>query len=259
MKKRLLLALSVLAVLTAGTGAEALYKVKKTAEAAKPVFQNAAEEKLYRLRQGEIFTDGGYLKKGVWGTMEGVVQAPPDIVWRLFIYANDWKKYGLPDLIDCRAVNEAVLEQVKDTKKVEDFYKALGNQVIDPVEHRLSRSQWENDTFQFFNMPWPVSDKWFVIRNSADETRSAEGIYKTTWEKKAGNIRDLHGELDLEPFEGNKNATYLRYHVETDPGSAIPRFLIKWGVKRSFPAAMVVIRRESVKLKERPAPLLKIQ
>lgn len=252
MKKRILLVVSILAALAIGGGAEATYKAKKIEESAKPALQNSGEDRLQRLRQGEVLTDGGYLKKGVWGGMEGVVQATPDRVWRLFIYANNWKKYGLPDLVDCRAVNEAILGQVKGTKKVEDFYKALGNQVIDPVEHRVSRSKWENYTFQMFNLPWPVSDKWYVIQNFADETRSAEGIYKTTWEKRAGNVRSLHGELDLEPFEGDKNKTLLRYRVESNLGS-VPRFLVKWGVKKSLPSAMKVIRREAMRLQEGPA------
>jgi hypothetical protein len=37
-----------------------------------------------RLRKGEAITEGGYLEKGVWGKLEGVVDVPPVIVWRLF-------------------------------------------------------------------------------------------------------------------------------------------------------------------------------
>jgi hypothetical protein len=191
--------------------------------------------------------------------MEAVVDAPPNIVWRLFIYANDWKGYGLPELIDCRAVDQAILDQVKETKQVKAFYKALGNRVIDPVENRIPRAKWENYTFQFFNMPWPVSDKWFIIKNHADETDSDREIYKTSWEKMAGNVRGMSGTLDLEPFEGDRNRTLFRYRVEADPGGFIPKFMLKWGVKRSMPQAIFVIRRQSVLLKNKPAPLLKTQ
>lgn len=248
MKKQLLIGISLLAVFLAGGAAQAVYKVKKPEQVAKPVFASKEEERLYRLGQGEILTEGGYLKKGVWATMEGTVQAPPEVVWRLFIQANDWKKYRLPDLIDCRAVDQATLDQVKETKKSEDFYQALGDKVVDPVAPRRFHSKWENYTFQFYDLPWPVSDKWFVIQNFADETRSAEGVYVTTWEKRAGNVRSLRGELKLEPFQGDKSKTLLRYHIKTNPGP-IPRFMIKWGVKKSLPAAMRVIRRESLRLK----------
>lgn len=257
MKKRFLL--FVFCFIALGVSAEAVYKVKKSSPVIKPKFESVEEERLYRLRQGQVLTDGGHLKKGVWAVMDGVVEAPPEVVWRLFIYANDWRKYGLPDLIDCRAVDEGILDQVKDKKKVEAVYEALGNRVIDPVGSRLSRSKWTNHTFQYFNMPWPVSDKWYIIQNFADETRSAEGIFKTTWENRAGNVRTMKGELALEPFEADPKKTLLHYRVEVDPGSAIPRFLLKYGVKKSLPAAMRVIRRESIRLRDKPAPLLKTQ
>jgi hypothetical protein len=204
-----------------------------------------------RLRRGEVLTDGGYLKKGVWGVMDGVVNAPPETVWRLFIYANDWNGYHLPELIDCRAVDAQVLSDAKDAKKVGALYKILGDRVIDPVADRKVGSTWSNYTFQLFNLPWPVSDRWYIIENSADETKGAEGVYRTTWESRAGNIRSLSGELKLEPFDGDKNRTLLHYRVDTDPGAAIPRFLLKWGVKKSLPAAMTVIRREAVKRKNK--------
>lgn len=256
MKKRFVFALACLLM---WAPAHAVYKAKKPAVVERPKFDSAEEERGYRLRHGEVLTDGGHLKKGVWAVMDGVVEAPPEVVWRLFIHANDWRRYGLPDLIDCRAIDEGILDQVKDKKKVEAVYEALGNRVIDPVASRLSRSKWTNHTFQYFNMPWPVSDKWYIIQNFADETRSAEGIFKTTWENRAGNVRTMKGELALEPFEGSEKRTLLHYRVEVDPGSAIPRFLLKYGVKKSLPAAMRVIRRESIRLRDRPAPLLKTQ
>jgi hypothetical protein len=216
---------------------------------AKPHDGVTKEETLQHLRQGDILTDGGSLDKGVWATMEGVVDAPPEVVWQLFIRANDWNGYKLPDMIDCRAVDEPILNEARNKKKPADFYKILGNRVIDPLAPRAPYAEWTNYTFQYFNMPWPVSDRWYIIQNFADETKSKEGIYKTRWESQAGNIRSVKGELLLEPFEG-KAKTHLSYRAEVDLGSSIPRFLLKYGVKRSLPAAMRVIRRESVKLSQ---------
>ncbi|HSA58828.1 MAG TPA: hypothetical protein VLJ37_04010 [bacterium] len=211
----------------------------------------ADEETLHRLRQGEVLTDGGALKKGVWATMEGIVDAPPEVVWRLFIRANEWKGYDFPHLIDCRAVDGNVLNEARDKKKVEDVYKILGDRVIDPLEPRAVRSEWTNYTFQYFNMPWPVANRWYIIQNFADEARSREGIYKTRWESRAGNVRSVTGELLLEPFEG-PSKTRLTYRTKVDLGSPIPRFLLKYGVKKSLPAAMKVIRRESATLSQSP-------
>ena len=72
--------------------------------------ENRAEgSRAERFRRGEIITDGGYLKKkGVWGEMQGVVNAPPKVVWRLFVHANEWPQYKLPQLLDCRAVSDEI-------------------------------------------------------------------------------------------------------------------------------------------------------
>lgn len=217
------------------------------------------EERLDALRHGRVFTDGGYLKKGVWGEMEGVVYAPPRVVWRLFAQANEWPRYKLPQLIDCRAVSDEVAQQAVPLKKVEDYYKLVGDQVFDPLVNQKSNSMWTNHTFQYFDLPWPVSNKWIVMKNQNDETEGGKGIFRSSWAKIAGNVRTLSGEIRLSPFEGDPQKTLLFYRVETDPGSGVPKFLLKWGVKKSLPAAMHVIRREAIKLANRPSPILKTQ
>lgn len=234
----------------------AVYKAKK---AETPVFSSPEEEKLYRLRKGETLTDGGYLKKGVWGEMEGVIQAPPKVVWRLFLQANEWNKYRLPQLMDSRAVSEEITQKAVSLKKVEEFYKLLGDQVFDPVKDQKSGTAWTNYSFQYYDLPWPVSNKWMILKNLNDEREGSKSLYVCKWEKVAGNLKILTGEFRLEPFEGDPNKTLMFYRVETDPGSGVPKFLLKWGVKKSLPTAMKVIRRESVRLYGRPSPILKTQ
>jgi hypothetical protein len=211
------------------------------------------------LRKGEIFTDGGYLKKGVWGVMEGVIEAPPKIVWRLFVNANDWKYYKLPQLTDSRAVSEEVAKASEPLKKVDEFYKMLGERSFDPMDGQKPNTVWTNYTFQYYDLPWPVSNKWIVLKNLNDETQSSKLVYRCSWDKSAGNVKSLSGEFRLEPFEGNPKRTLLYYRVETDPGSSVPKFLMRWGIKKSLPTAMRIIRRESIKLAARPSPILHTQ
>lgn len=239
--------------------AESVYKVKKKPEAETPEFKNPQEEKAYRLRQGEIFTDGGYLKEGVWGQMEGVIEAPTDLVWRLYIQANDWKRYGLPSLIDSRAVSQEVTELAAKDEKVEHFYKALGNRFFDPNSWRRKGEKWVNFSFQYFNIPWPVADRWYVVRTLNDETKSGTGIYRAEFTRAAGNIRTLEGTIQFEPFQGDRNLTRMEYHVRSDPGSFVPRFLVKWGVRKTMPGSIRAIRREAARVQGRQPLLLKTQ
>lgn len=223
-----------------------------------PLLVFGQSDKLSHLRKGEIFTDGGYLKKGVWGEMEGVIQAPPKVVWRLFIQANEWPKYKLPQMIDSRAVSEEIADSAVGLKKVEDFYKLLGDRTFDATQNQKSGTVWTNQVFQYYDLPWPVSNRWMVLQNKHDETEGSKGLYRCTWRSTAGNVKTLTGEFRLEPFEGDPNKTLMFYRVETDPGH-VPKFLLKWGVKKSLPAAMRVIRRESVRMASKPSPILKTQ
>lgn len=216
-------------------------------------------DRVAHLKKGDIFTDGGYLKSGVWGVMEGVVDAPPKVVWRLFVQANDWKYYKLPQLADSRAVSEEVAQASVPLKKVEEFYKMLGERSFDAMDGQKPNAIWTNYTFQYYDLPWPVSNKWIVLKNENDETQSSKMIYRCSWEKSAGNVKTLSGDFRLEPFEGDPKRTFLHYRVETNPGSFVPKFLMKWGVKKSLPTAMRIIRRESAKLAARPSPILHTQ
>jgi hypothetical protein len=162
-------------------------------------------------------------------------------------------------MTDSRAVSEEIAEKSAKMKNVEDFYKLLGDRVFDPTEKQVTGAIWNNYGFQYYDVPWPVSDKWIVVHNTNNETQKAKEIYRCDWERVGGNMRSLTGFIELSPFEGDPYRTHLIYHVETDPGSIVPKFLLKLGVKRSMPQALQVIRRESVRLYGRPVPILKVQ
>lgn len=244
-------------ILSTGAYSGAVYKVKKPEP--RPTFQSKEEARLYDLRRGAILTDGGYERGGVWGKMEGVIQAPSRVVWQLFLETNDWKHYGLPTLADSRAVNEAIVEKVGNSRKVSDFYEVMGEQRINPTIGRKSAGIWHSLTFQYYDLPWPVSNKWMIVKNKNDETRSKEGVYSVEWDKVAGNVKTMSGTLKITPFEGDDRRTLLEYNVLADPGTSVPRFLVRWGVKSTMPAVIQAIRRQAERVYGRPPPLLKIQ
>lgn len=260
MGKRLpLILLLCCSLLTWFSSTDAAYKVKKKPVEVRPIFASAEEERRYDLKRGKVFSNGGYLRKGVWGEMEGVVQAPPHVVWMLFVEANNWKSYRLPHLADSRAISEDLANGSRDLIKADDFYALLGNRVFSATEGRRKGGTWVNYTFQYYDLPWPVANKWVVLKNVNDETHGAEGIFRCQWSKVGGSVNTMNGKMTLTPFEGDQNVTLLEYRIESDPASHVPKFLLKWGIKKSMPAAIKIIRRESEKLNVRRAPLLKIQ
>lgn len=216
--------------------------------APRPRLEGVEDERIQRLREGEVLSEGGYQKKEVWGRMEGMIPAPAEIVWRLFFQANDWKRYGLPSLADSRAVSEEVVQELGSSERVEDFYRAIGDLRLDPGALRKRGSTWMSCAFQFYDLPWPMADRWMILKTSFDETDSAKGIYKAVWTKAAGNVRTVDGTLVLRPFEGDRTKTLMSYDVRSDPGSHVPKFILKWGVRKTMPAVIRVIRREAEKM-----------
>lgn len=182
--------------------------------------------------------------------MVAVIPAPPQLVWELFVNSNDWNQYGIPRLTDSRIVSEELA--VQDLNKVEDFYRALGDQSFLLSSFRRAGERWTHFAFQYYNIIWPVSNRWMVVKTSDDETRSAERIYKANWARAAGNVTTVDGYLLLEPFEGNSRLTRMEYGVKTDPGTHVPRFMVKWGVKKMMPAVINAIRREAAQRMSQP-------
>ncbi len=210
-----------------------------------------------RLAQGEIVSEGGYLQKGVWAKMQGVVQASPEVVWELFIQANDWKRYRIPHLTDSRAVTPDVASAVSASEHVEDYYKAAGATVVNPVAGRKKGQVWVNHSFQYYNLPWPVANKWMVVKTQNDESRSAEHRFRGEWTKTAGNVRSVDGNIVIEPFDNSPQLTLMTYYATSDPGSAVPKFLLKWGLKKTMPATLEAIRREAAKVTGKPPSFLR--
>ncbi|MBI2083626.1 MAG: hypothetical protein HYT76_08705 [Deltaproteobacteria bacterium] len=195
----------------------------------------------------EFFSDGGYEGKMVWGKMVATIPAPPQFVWEIYIDVNQWDKIGIARLIDSRLVNLKIVEQVKETDDVDDLYEALGPQVFSVEPLRRKGGEWRHLHFQFFNVPWPISNKWLVLDMKDIETRSERGIYRAEWTLAAGNLESMEGYIQFEPNQGDRKTTRLEYYVKVNPGSHVPKFLVRWAVNSAMPRTIQAIRRETVR------------
>lgn len=223
---------------------EAVYQVKREG---RPV-----EDRETQLDQGKILTEGGYLEGAVWGKMEAVIEAPPERVWRLYIRANDWTGYGIPFLIDSRAVGEAMVEEISRCRRVRDVYAVLNG--ADPLARRRPAGSaggsglWTNHVFQYINVKWPLKNRWVLLENRHDERRAAHAVFRSAWKDVAGDMRLNEGTILLEPFQENRTGsagggrTRLVYEIRAHPGSFVPKFLLKMAVKKSMPEAVQAIR-----------------
>jgi hypothetical protein len=210
--------------------------------------EDPAEQKLFYLRQGRIYTSGDYVTNdAVHGSMLAVVFAPPEKVWKAFVNGNKWKNRGIPTMAESMMLTEeqAMTVVKQGLKNNEDIYTIAGKKGISSVTGRRPQGKWKSYGYQYYDFPWPVSDRWMVIDTDLDETKSSQGIYRMDFRKIAGNIRTLKGFCNITPFEGNPNLTLFDYQADSHPGVSLPKVFIKWGVQRAMPLVVNSLRKES--------------
>lgn len=189
---------------------------------------------------------------GATAHMIGVINAPPEEVWELYIKTNDYKDYKIPTLRDSRTLAPLFVQQYgqgKDrSRDVNEFYQKMANLSYDPLPDRRIGAQWEAYAFQFYDIPWPAENKWLINHYKHDERRRSEAIFHTEHFLVGGNVLLLDGKVTLKPFDGDPRRTVMDYQIHVNTGYHVPRFLLVWGAKTAMPRVIRAIRRHLKKI-----------
>ena len=210
--------------------------------------ENPEDQKLFYLRQGRVYTKGYYVGADkVKGEILGLIFAPPEKVWLAYINGNNWKQRGIPMMQESLMLTQPQAQQLikQGLQKNEDIYPIVGSEKPSPVANRHAGGKWRAYAYQYYDFPWPVSNRWIVIDTTLDETKASEGIYRMEFEKVAGNIKTLKGFCELSRFEGRPDVTLFNYQAQSHPGIPLPRIFIKWGVTRVMPIVVNALRAET--------------
>jgi ribosome-associated toxin RatA of RatAB toxin-antitoxin module len=166
----------------------------------------AAERR--RLDRGEIVTRTWKLPGSDIGTGRawGVIAAKPERVFAIIADVNRYREF-IKRVVDSRVVADA-------GKSYDFFYK--------------------------IDMPWPLSDHWFITRNvhRIDEQRR---IYRRSWTLVRGSFRRNEGYWQVEPWPGDRSL--VTYSVVLQPRSAIPQFVINYVTEKSLPRSIDNLRQ----------------
>ncbi len=154
---------------------------------------------------------------------------PPDKVWPVLIDTNSWTKVHASDYKDSRTLDQNQFDLVveKQPTSIKAFYELIGEQSFPSQYGRKQGQVWTSYILQRFNLPWPLKDRWVVMKIKNDETKSAQGKYRYEYKMSAGNFRELGGYWELLPAEGKPGWTEFRGEYSTDPGVSVPHFLAK--------------------------------
>jgi hypothetical protein len=197
-----------------------------------------------RLATGEIITSfeevpNSALKKG---KVIGVVGAPPEKVWEVVTDANNFQDF-LPRMLRSRLVRQEEVNRILETgASSQAAVEAVLSSRPPPelAQFRLPGQQYSGYFYGLVKVPWPLGNRWYLIKLKWDETKAARHIYLCSWSLVTGNLKENKGEWRVEPFGDHK--TLLTYRVVTDPGGFAPKFFLKKFTLQTLPRIIIGVR-----------------
>jgi hypothetical protein len=205
-----------------------------------------------RLAAGEIIAysesvEGTDVKRG---TVIAAINAPPEIVWQVITDNNHFREF-MPKTLESMLVSPEKLKEVlqKAPRTREEVEKLLGKDLPHLSQYRSAGDHYVVYFYSLLDFPWPVSDKWYIIKIQRDETRASENIYSERWDLEIGNLAANNGYWLLEPY--GKGITKVTYQLLTDPGGNIPKSFIEIGTKVTMPDIIRAVRERAFKISEK--------
>lgn len=173
----------------------------------------------------------------------GVIDASPHIVWEVITDNNHFKDF-MPNTLESLVVDTNLIPIIRKRRpgKACQVEEIIGK-AVDPNIYRVKGGKYFVYFYSLLDFPWPISNKWYIIKIDRDETRATEGIYRSSWEMAAGNLRTNQGYWLLEPY--SKQRTKATYSLLTDPGGYVPDSLINIGTTVTMPDIIQAVRRRA--------------
>jgi hypothetical protein len=207
------------------------------------------EEIRGRLDKGEIIvaaqdTPDSSIKSA---EMTAIINAPPEIVWKIITDINSFKFFMPRTQASMAVAPEKVSEIVKmKPTRADEVEKLLPRTPANPAAYRIPGGEYTVFHYSNLDFPFPCSNRWYIVKGMNDESRAAQHYYHLSWSLVIGNLKENSGEWILEPY--GTNQTKAIYRLSTDPGGAIPGFLIKQGTFTTMPQIIKVVRKRAAKL-----------
>lgn len=174
---------------------------------------------------------------------------PPNEVFEVLIDTNSYKdKYS--DYDDSRTLDRRQYKLLAEKKPttVKGFYEIVGDQIFPSEYNRRKGGVWISYVFQKFKFPFPLSDRWNVMKVKNDESKARQGRYRYEYDTLVGNFKTLKGYWELLPIPGKPGWTEFRGKYKTDPGIQYPQFLartiIKSSIRKSAKSNMKILEQK---------------
>ena len=166
-------------------------------------------------------------------SVQSILQAPPDAIWKQVVRFNDYNQF-MPRVVESFFISEEGVQALKEaTTKNANKLSSMAKKYKMAVP-RKPGEQWGGLVFMVLNTPFPVENRWYVLRTNQDETRSAQHSYKRCWDLVTGNIESAKGCWSFEPY-GDGQETFSFYQDQADPGGKVPEWVTRLGATQTLP------------------------
>lgn len=164
---------------------------------------------------------------------EAYVQAEPGVVWNAIANINGWNEF-MPKTPAAFYVSEDVIPAIQNagTYNANRLLRIAKKYKV-PVP-RDEGKVWSGLVFQVINTPFPVANRWFVLRYVNDETHSAKDIYELCWDMVLSNVNTVDGCFKILP-DDNPQKSRIYYQERVDLGGKVPEWVVKIGVRHTTP------------------------
>jgi hypothetical protein len=197
-----------------------------------------------RLAAGEIisYTENLPGSNAKRGEVQGVIDAPPKMVWQVISDVNHFEEF-MDRILHSQVVTPEKVQEIQQKRptKAREVREILGPTPPDPAPFRVPGQRYVEYNYGHVDLPWPLGDRWYILNMVRDESQTAQYRYSASWSLVIGNLRENRGEVRLEPF--GKQKTLLIYRLTTDPGGIIPPFFVKRGTYIALPRIVADVRK----------------
>jgi hypothetical protein len=111
---------------------------------------------------------------------------------------------------------------------------------LESVLQEFRAADWPGDTVLFYNvldMPFPVSDRWYLLEMMRDKA-----THSISWSQVIGNLKSTAGSWQLAPWLDGRH-TLATYTTVSEPGIALPGFVLDMGLTQSLPCVIKALRK----------------
>jgi len=166
------------------------------------------------------------------GRSQGVIAAPLDRVWAVLNRSGEFADY-MPNFLASWLVDRTAIGDIEPGRR---WQRAELEEAV--AEYRLA--DWPGDTVLFYNvldMPFPVSDRWYLLEMTRDKA-----AYLIGWNQVIGNLKSTAGSWQLAPRLDGRH-TLATYTTVSEPGIALPGFVLDMGLTQSLPGVIKALRK----------------